>query len=715
MPLTPPTYVTITDHFQDGSGNPLAGRVIFRPSVSVKHLTASIPPAPVICQITSGGDLTVQLVANNGPGITPVGWTYEVIVITGPPGSAGIPGVDGWTREIYSIALPSAPSSVVLRDLTKVNPVPPFMFDVKTVAGVGADVGGNVPLTASDLALAGVGFASQAAVDALTATVAGKQDNPPAGDNLDTWLTGFDTHLSSGQSYADPTGPNVTDFLTGLAAIARGDTTSALLTALGFTIQTGVEAVTKRRYTLVYNEYGTTRCWGAYLIDMTSPRFTGLVQAPHTVFDVGSEFMALQTWRDQPGTMLLISGSHRTDTTGTNPRDVAHNTSSLYHQVALKYLAYGMAQLAQHGYDDATDASHDVIVSSGAANAGLAIRRVADCLELAGFRTARSWVDTGNVLLGTTDVQGLAAATAATAFCHIEVNNTVRTTPALLAKYKLALTSANYFGTVDTAWDPLALGVTGQFPSSLGSANSAGTSPYQARADHTHRATSDTPVNGNTIMRVAGAWTSQTPAQVKTTLAVGIADVTALQAALDDNSGPPSPESATLGDYVSSVPRWACSASDTLTNQVLTLYGAIAMRSFSSTKIRFHVRTAVGSPGIVTAALFKGTSRASLAKVGSDITVTTQFGSTGPKELAVSSFAVTKGDWCYLALLHTNAGTDPAVSVIASGVSTDLMNPASTQVICGFKTAQASIPASSVDMTTGWTIYSKMAWWSLAA
>jgi hypothetical protein len=94
--------------------------------------------------------------------------------------------------------------------------------------------------------------------------------------------------------------------------------------------------------------------------------------------------------------------------------------------------------------------------------------------------------------------------------------------------------------------------------------------------------------------------------------------------------------------------------------------------------------------------------------------VTTQFGSLGPKEIAITGVSVAKGDWCYLGFLHTNAGTDPAISTMPTGASTDLLNPAATQVICGYKTGQTSIPAS-VDMTTGWTIYGKMAWWALAA
>lgn len=774
-PFVPQT-VTITDYFEDGSGNPLDGRAEFRPSVTSKTPGGTITRNPVTAKIT-GGNLTVTLVAPDSTGVTPQNWTYEVRLTLGPPGSAGALGIDAFTYETWNIRPAAATPAVVLRDLTQVDPVEESHFQVKSVANVFPDTNGNINLTAEDLALAGVGF----------------MPAPPLGDNLDTWLTTFGTHVTSGQTYSDPTGPNVTDFLTGLAAIARGDTTSSLLTALGFTIQIGYETVTKRKYALIYNEYGTARCWGAYLIDMTTPRFTGIVAAPHTVFDAGSEFMALQSWRDHPGTLLMISGSHRTDTTGANPRDVAHNTASLYHQVALKYLAYGLPQLAHHGYADATDAAHDVIVSSGAANAGLPIRRVADALEAAGFRTARSWVDTGNVLLGTTDVQGMAAATAGSPFCHIEVNNTTRTTPTLLAKYKAAVAAANYFETVKTSWTPMALAVSGQFPSAIGSVNSTGTSPYAARAEHSHRLTSDTPVDGNTVMRVAGAWTSQTPAQVKTALALDqvnnttdagkpvstaqataialkadasligaasgiaplnsstkvsstyisfgststtvtrgddarlsdartplahthvIADVTGLQTAIDDSIAT-TLDSGTLGDLISSIPRYAASSQDTLSNGFTTIIGALATRSSASvTKLRFHVRGAVGSPGIVTLAVYKGTNRASLTKVVADTTVTTQFGSTGPKEITVSAFSIAKGDWVYLSLLHTNAGTDPIVSTLPGPPSADLINPTAAQTIYGFKGSQSLPLPTTLDVSASFTASGRIGWFAMAA
>jgi len=180
MPLDPPTRVTVTDHFEDGAGNPLGGRVIFRPSVTVKHNAAMVPAgAPVVAHLSSAGNLSVELLANDGPGVTPVGWTYEVTIQVGPPGSIGDLGIDAFVREDFSIKLPSLPGAVVLREVTKVDPVPSSAFEIKTVAGVGPDVDGNVPLTASDIDATGHGYAPQDELDAVDARVVTLENHPP--------------------------------------------------------------------------------------------------------------------------------------------------------------------------------------------------------------------------------------------------------------------------------------------------------------------------------------------------------------------------------------------------------------------------------------------------------------------------------------------------------------------------------------------------------
>lgn len=469
-----PQTVTITDYFEDGAGNPLDGRVIFTPSVTSKTPGGTITRHPIVAKVT-GGNLSVVLIAPDSTGVAPQGWTYDVRTILGPPGSAGAEGIDAFSSERWSIRPTAAAPAVVLRDLTPVDPVPQSAFAVRSVAGVLPDVGGNIALTAADLEAAGVGFATQAAVDALNA-------------ELD-----------------------------------------------------GVE---------------------------------------------------------------VTVGGHTTA--------IAANTANI------------------------------------------------------GTNTANIATNTANIASNTTAIAG-----------------------------KLAIPAG------------------GSFPSSIGSANSLGSSSSGAPLDHVHRLTSNTPTDGDTVQRISGAWQSRTAAQAKATLGITIADVASLQTTLDDNTWGTS-DLGNLGDYVSSIPRYAASSQDSLSNQFLTFHGAIAMRSsFTATRLRLHVRGAVGSPGIVTLALFKGSNRTALTKVVADSVVTTAFGTTGPKEFTFSGVTVNRGEFVFLALLHTNAGTDPILSTLPGPPSADLINPSSTQMISGYKSGQTSIPAT-LDTSASFTANARVAWFALA-
>jgi hypothetical protein len=556
VPLDPPTRVTVTDHFEDGAGNPLGGRVIFRPSVTFKHNLAMVPAgAPAVAHLVNG-NISIELVANDGPGVTPVGWTYDVTIQVGPQGALGDLGIDSFVREDFSIKLPSLPGSVVLRSITKVDPVPDSAFEIKTVAGVGPDVDGNVPLTASDIDAAGAGYASQASLDAVDTRVVTLENHPP--------------------NHAARHVPGGVDPLTGYVATAL----------VG--VSNGVASLDS----------------------------SGLIPASQMPSIAISDYLGAVA---SQAAMLGLVGQ-RGD--WCNRTDI--NTTFILAAEPASTLGNWVPLLTP------TDA-----VTSVAGRTGAVVLTKSD--------------------VGLSNVENTAVSTLINAANGIAPLNSSSKVP-----------SANIsFGTTSTT-------VT--------------------RGDDARLSDARTPLAHTHV----------------------IADVTGLQTAIDDTASFPSPESATLGDYVASIPRWTCTSQDTLSNQFLTMYGAIALRAFTATKLRFHVRGAVGSPGIVTCALFKGSNRSALTKVNADITVTTQFGSLGPKEIAITGVSIAKADWLYLAFLHTNAGTDPAISTMATGASTDLLNPSSTQVICGYKTGQASIPAT-LDMTTGWTIYGKMAWWALAA
>ena len=490
-----PQTVTITDYFEDGAGNPLDGRVIFTPSVTSKTPGGTITRHPIVAKVT-GGNLTVVLIAPDSTGVTPQNWTYDVRTILGPPGSAGAEGIDAFSSERWSIRPTAAAPAVVLRDLTEVDPVPASAFAVRSVAGVLPDIGGNVALTAEDLALAGVGFVTEAAFDAFTATKA-----QPSG------LASLDG--------------------SGLVPVAQLPS-------------------------IALSEYLGPVASQAAMLALTGQRGDWCIRT------------------DLSATFVLN----------------AEPSSTLANWTQLPIAADAVTSVAGK---------------------------------------------TGVVTLAKSDV-GLSS-----------VDNT------------------------SDAAKPL---------------SSAATTALAGKAAtvHTH----------------------------------AIADVTSLQTTLDDNTSGTT-DLVNLGDYVSSIPRYAASSSDTLSNQFLTIHGAVATRSsFTATKLRLHVRTIVGSPGIVTLALFKGTNRTALTKAVADTVVTTQFGSTGIKEFAVTGFTVNRGDFVYLALLHTNAGTDPALSTLPGPPSTDLINPTAAQTISGYKSGQTSIP-STLDVSASFTANGRIAWFALAA
>jgi hypothetical protein len=106
------TYVTITGSFDDGSGTPLAGQVIFTPSETVYASGIPLVSAdnPVTVQIISGTLGTVHLLATDNAGLAYEGLTgffYWTVQVT-----AG-----GITQPGWSFFLPSSPSTADLYSL----------------------------------------------------------------------------------------------------------------------------------------------------------------------------------------------------------------------------------------------------------------------------------------------------------------------------------------------------------------------------------------------------------------------------------------------------------------------------------------------------------------------------------------------------------------------------------------------------------------------
>lgn len=332
----------------------------------------------------------------------------------------------------------------------------------------------------------------------------------PDGDDLTAFMVTFSATIVETQPYRDPTSGEIDTFLDGMAKVMAGRSDHGLGT-LGFTVTTGFEAETKRPYALIVNEYGTERAWGAYLIDM-SQQVNSLIEIPHPVADAQTQYIGLDMWRGNPGSILMVAGAHRLADGGQ--ADVCDFTTNMFYAVGVYFADFGVSQVQPHGFADASAPQFDVIVSSGASNSTTLDYRIADALEDNGFRVGRSWDGSATVLLGTTNTLGVAARASGDVFVHVEINNTIRSSQALRQQFADIMSTVGYHDTHVANAPLLTESRTGQFPSAVGSANSVGSSPYAARSDHIHRLTSNTPSSGEYVKRSISSWISVPASEV---------------------------------------------------------------------------------------------------------------------------------------------------------------------------------------------------------
>lgn len=321
-------------------------------------------------------------------------------------------------------------------------------------------------------------------VDASTASAL----VPPAGTDLTAAINSFVTSFNSAMPYREPTSPEKANGIAGIQRLAiNGADASGLLTPLGFTISSGIDSVTKRPYIMATSEFGTDRGWGLYLVDL-SAAVGLLIECPHPVSDQYSELMGLKHWQQVPGSMLMIAGAHRDANSAL--ADVAHQTGSLFHGVAASFADMKLPQIQWHGYADATAPGLTQVVSAGTGAVSSAVKRVSQELTSAGFAVGNAWDSSGSgtSLTAVTNVQGIDAAAKNTVWIHVENNATVRGS---VDTRNLAVQSVVAAETQDLAFadnsTPLASGVSGQFPSTIGTANTAGTSAFASRSDHIHK------------------------------------------------------------------------------------------------------------------------------------------------------------------------------------------------------------------------------------
>jgi hypothetical protein len=310
---------------------------------------------------------------------------------------------------------------------------------------------------------------------------------PPVGTDVLALLNNFVAPLSAVQGYREPTGPEMTNALAGLGKLLTSTVdASTLLTPLGFTVVTGVEAVTKKAFALAYSAPPTDlRGWGFFLFDLSAP-IDLVIEAPHPVADSGSEQMAFAHWQKRRGALLMVAGAHKDSAAAL--ANVSLQTNNVFHQLAASYASRKIGQIQWHVYSDATAPGLTQVISAGTGNAGAAVRRVSTELAAAGFAVGNAWDSSGSgtSLTAVTNVQGIDAAAKGATWIHIENNLTTAGDTAARAKVVQAVygADAKHLDNADGGYPARA---ALDFPGTIGTANTVGTSLSWARSDHTHK------------------------------------------------------------------------------------------------------------------------------------------------------------------------------------------------------------------------------------
>jgi hypothetical protein len=237
----------------------------------------------------------------------------------------------------------------------------------------------------------------------------------------------FAAALQSDAPYRPPTVREGETALSGLIPLLTGekDTQSEMktLTSLGFTLTSGIDSTSGRRFTMAATQPGAERGWGLFIGDYGA-QTRQVIEVPHPNFDLNTEILGVQLYRALPGSAVLIAGAHRRAANGT--ADVAHNANSLFNLVATELARKGLPQIQLHGFEDSSLPGADVVVSGGATPHTRLHEQMADHVEAGGMAVCRAWQQSCGNLEGTTNVQGQAADSMGTVFAHIESDGSIR-------------------------------------------------------------------------------------------------------------------------------------------------------------------------------------------------------------------------------------------------------------------------------------------------
>jgi hypothetical protein len=242
--------------------------------------------------------------------------------------------------------------------------------------------------------------------------------------DLGTEVRRFAAGLGARAPYRAPAPDERRQLVSALHTLRSGDLQRAAQEAepLGFTLRTGVDAMTGRAFGLAVNPAGD-QAWGWYLVDLSAPARL-VVEVPHPNSDLRTEEIGLALYRAVPGSLLAVSGTHRRVDSGAG--DVAHRADSMFHAVVTDLAAQGLPQVQLHGFADDNLPDTDVVISPGAGDVGDSVRRVAERLDDENLDVCRSWHSDCAGLEGTRNAQGRDAAERGTVFVHVEISRSVR-------------------------------------------------------------------------------------------------------------------------------------------------------------------------------------------------------------------------------------------------------------------------------------------------
>jgi hypothetical protein len=248
--------------------------------------------------------------------------------------------------------------------------------------------------------------------------------DPRPSTDLGPEVRRFAAGLDAGAPYRPPEPSERRQLVSALHMLRAGDAGRAteLAAALGFTVRTGIDAATGRAFGLAVNPAGD-QAWGWYLVDLSAPTRL-VVEVPHPKADLRTEEIGLALYREVPGSLLAVSGTHRRVASGAG--DVAHRADSMFHAVVTDLAARGLPQVQLHGFADASLPDVDVVISPGAGDAGDSVRRLAERIDDVALDVCRSWRSNRGGLEGTRNEQGRDAAERGTVFAHVEMSRGVR-------------------------------------------------------------------------------------------------------------------------------------------------------------------------------------------------------------------------------------------------------------------------------------------------